>query len=193
MSSVAPSCLTLCDPMACMYLTMFLCPCNYSGKNTGDAISKWVAISSSRGSSQSRDQYWIWSWIPCIGRWILYYCEVKVKSLSRVRLCDPGGCSQPGSSIHGILQARILEWVAISFSRGSSQPRGRTRVSHIPGRRFNLWAPRLAPPKSPHLIFTLISSDLCPRTMLCGTLGALVFWECFLSSSPDCKPPQSEN
>ena len=38
-------------------------------------------------------------------------------------LCDPMDCSPPGSSIHGILQARILEWVAISFSRGSSQPR----------------------------------------------------------------------
>ena len=51
----------------------------------------------------------------------------------------------PGSSLHGILQARILEWVAISFSRGSSQPRDRTWVSHIAGRRFNLWATREAP------------------------------------------------
>ena len=40
----------------------------------------------------------------------------------RPTLCDPMGCSPPGSSVHGILQARILEWVAISFSRGSSQP-----------------------------------------------------------------------
>ena len=38
-------------------------------------------------------------------------------------LCDPVDCSPPGSSIHGILQARIPEWVAIPFSRGSSQPR----------------------------------------------------------------------
>ena len=53
-------------------------------------------------------------------------------------LCNPVDCSLPGSSIHGILQARILEWVAISFSRGSSRPRDRTRVSHIVGRRFNL-------------------------------------------------------
>ena len=44
----------------------------------------------------------------------------KVKSLSRVQLCDPMDCSPPGSSIHGIFQARILEWVAISFSRRSS-------------------------------------------------------------------------
>ena len=59
--------------------------------------------------------------------------------------CDPVDCSQPGSSIHGILQARILEWVAISFSRGSSQPRDWTRVSCIAGRQFNLWVTREAP------------------------------------------------
>ena len=59
-------------------------------------------------------------------------------------LCDPVDCSPPDSSIHGILQARILEWVAIFFSRESSQPRDRTQVSHIAGRRFNLWATREA-------------------------------------------------
>ena len=57
-------------------------------------------------------------------------------------LCDPMDCSLPGSSLHGILQARVLEWVAISFSRGSSQPRDRTLVSCIPGRHFDLWAAR---------------------------------------------------
>ena len=56
-------------------------------------------------------------------------------------LCDPVDCSPPDSSVHGILQARILEWVAISFSRGSSQPRDPTWVSCIAVRRFILWAP----------------------------------------------------
>ena len=51
-------------------------------------------------------------------------------------LWDPMDCSIPGSSVHGIFQARVLEWVAISFSRGSSRPRDRTRVSHIAGRCF---------------------------------------------------------
>ena len=60
-------------------------------------------------------------------------------------LCDPMDCSPPGSSVHGILHARILEWVAISFSKGSSRPRDQTQVSHIAGRRFNLWATRDAP------------------------------------------------
>ena len=49
-------------------------------------------------------------------------------------LCNPMACSSPpGSSLHGILQARLLEWVATSFSRGSSQPRDRTQVSCIRG------------------------------------------------------------
>ena len=52
--------------------------------------------------------------------------------------------SLPGSSIHGILQARILEWAATSFSRGSSQPRDQTQVSCIADRRFTIWAPREA-------------------------------------------------
>ena len=57
-------------------------------------------------------------------------------------LCDPVDCSLLGSSFQGILQARILEWVAISFSRGAPQPRDRTQVSRIAGRRFNLWSTR---------------------------------------------------
>ena len=55
-------------------------------------------------------------------------------------LCDPMDYSLPSFSIHGILQARILEWVAMSFSRVSSRPRDQTWVSRIVGRRFNLWA-----------------------------------------------------
>ena len=53
-------------------------------------------------------------------------------------------CSLPSSLVHGILQARILEWVAISFSRESSQPRDRIHISHIAGRCFNLCATREA-------------------------------------------------
>ena len=49
-------------------------------------------------------------------------------------------CSPPGSSVHGILQAKVLEWVAISFSRGSSQPRDQTLVFCIAGRSFTIWA-----------------------------------------------------
>ena len=53
-------------------------------------------------------------------------------------LCDPMDCSPPGSSIHGIFQVKVLEWIAIGFSRGSSQPRDGTWVSRIVGRRFTV-------------------------------------------------------
>ena len=60
----------------------------------------------------------------------------KVKVL--VALCDPVDRNPPGSSVHSILQARILEWVAVPFSRGSSQLRDRTWVSLIAGRFFTV-------------------------------------------------------
>ena len=59
-----------------------------------------------------------------------------VRAQSCPSLCDPMDCSLPGSSVHGILQARILEWVAYPFSRGSSQPRNQTWVSCIAGGFF---------------------------------------------------------
>ena len=71
---------------------------------------------------------------------VLYGCESwtikKAESESEVAqscptLCDPVHCSPPSSSVHGIFQARVLEWVAISFSRGSSRPRDQTQVSCI--------------------------------------------------------------
>ena len=65
----------------------------------------------------------------------VYYKHARAKSLqSCLTLCDPMVCSSPGLSVHGISQARILEWVAIFSSRGSSWPRDRTPVSCIAGR-----------------------------------------------------------
>ena len=65
-------------------------------------------------------------------------------ALSCPTLCDPMDCSPPGSSVHGIFQARVLEWVAIAFSRESSQPRDLTWVSHTVGRCFTVWAKLLS-------------------------------------------------
>ena len=69
-------------------------------------------------------------------------CKMKVLVAQLfLTLFDPMDCSPPGSSVHGISQARILEWVAIPFSRGSSQPRDRTHVScvsRIAGRFFTV-------------------------------------------------------
>ena len=72
--------------------------------------------------------------------------EVKWSEFARscLTLCDPMNCRLPGSSVCGIFQARVLEWVVISFSRGSSWPRDRTRVSQIAGRCFTIWTTRKA-------------------------------------------------
>ena len=69
----------------------------------------------------------------------------KCKLLS-LTLYEPMDCTPPGSFVHRILPARILEWVAIPFSRGSSQPRYQTRVSCIAGRFFTIWVTREAQP-----------------------------------------------
>ena len=61
----------------------------------------------------------------------LFYCCYRSVAQSCLILCDPTYCSPPGSSVHRILQTRILEWVAIHFSRESSRPRDWTLVSHI--------------------------------------------------------------
>ena len=65
--------------------------------------------------------------------------------LSHSVISNPLFCSPPDSSVHGILQARILEGVAISFSKGSLQPRDQTQVSCIAGGFFTIWATREAP------------------------------------------------
>ena len=93
----------------------------------------------------------------CLFSWtIVSFISESEVSQSCPTLCDPVDCSPPGSSIPGILQARILEWVAISFSRGSSQPRGLTQVSRIAGRCFNFWATREVSYFSPTLISEIV-------------------------------------
>ena len=92
--------------------------------------------------------------------------------------CNPMDCSLPGSSVHGILQARRQEWVAIPFSRGSSQPKDWTHVSHIAGGFFTTCATREALPGPPltkyHKLSSLHNSNLfshssgnCQRSRCC--------------------------
>ena len=87
--------------------------------------------------------------LGCRQRWRVifsfcdYECVCLVTQLCQT-LCDPMDCSPPGSSVHGTSQARILEWVAISFSRGSLCPRDQIQVSWIAGVFFNIWATREA-------------------------------------------------
>ena len=71
----------------------------------------------------------------CVCVWVAQLC---------LTLCEPMDCSPPGSSVHGILQARILEWVAIHVSRGGFQPRDQTQFSGTASRFFTVWATRSA-------------------------------------------------
>ena len=92
---------------------------------------------------------------------------------THVQLFDPMDCSPPGSSVHAIFQARILEWVAISISKGSFRPRDWTWVSHIAGRLFTIWATPRGFPN--HL--TSITKDTflaCHRRKFPRILGALL-------------------
>ena len=135
-SEVAQSCPTLCDPVDCS-------PPGSSVHGILQArILEWVAISFSKGSSRHRNQTQV-SRIAsrCFNLWATREAQSEVAQ-SCPTLWDPMDYSPPGSSVHGIFQARILEWVTISFSRESSWPRDRTRVSRIAGRHFTVWATR---------------------------------------------------
>ena len=92
---------------------------------------------SSRGPSWPRNQ-------TCVSYIFKYSVSESEVAQSCPTLWDPMDCSLSGS-VHGIFQARVLEWIAISFSRGSSQPRTWTWVSRTAGRRFTVWATREAP------------------------------------------------
>ena len=85
------------------------------------------------------------NWCPRIAWWcgsLLLTLKLGLRTpKSCVRLCDSVDCRLPGSSVHGILQARILEWIAIPFSRRSSWPRDQTPVSCTAGRFFLLSEP----------------------------------------------------
>ena len=98
--------------------------------------------------------------------WTLFfsYCVsiITLVAQSCLTLCDPMDCSLPGSSVHRILQARILEWVAISFSRGSSWPRDQTWIPCIEG-RFLTWTTREACVSTGWLFFS--------NGLMCGPQG----------------------
>ena len=86
----------------------------------GCAQSKYHPLQAQSNCSWHQPREWVSEWSPSV----------------MSTLCDLMDCSLSGSSVHGIFQARVLEWVAISFSRRSSQPRDQTQVSHNVDRGF---------------------------------------------------------
>ena len=117
-SEVAQSRLTLRDPMDCSL------PGSSAHGIFQARVLEWGAIAFS-GKSEHRDE-----------NKGLRYQDMRVCAQSCPTLYYPMDCIPPGSSVHGIFQGRILEWVAFPFSRGSSQPRDRTQVSRTAGGFF---------------------------------------------------------
>ena len=100
-------------------------------------------------------KYTTWTLLSVVSIWgtelIRPHESESVSCSACLTLCDIIDCGLPGSSVHEIFQARILEWVANPFSRGSSWPRDRTWVSHIAGRFFTVWVTR-----EPQSLMTLV-------------------------------------
>ena len=133
--SVARSSLTLCQVLSWTVAARLLCPWGFSGKNTGVGchfLSQGIFLT----------QGWIpWAgYLPSEPQETLGVCKLCVKV---TRLC-PSLCDLMDYRVHGILQARILEWVVVPFSGRSSQPRDRTQVSSIAGGFFTFRATREA-------------------------------------------------
>ena len=134
---VAQSCLTLCDPMDCS-------PPGSSVHGIFQTrILEWVPTSYSRGSSHPRGSFHPGIEPMSLGSpamadrffttsatWVGRTGTNRNVAQSCPTLCDPMDCSLPGSSVHGIFQTRVRDWVAIFFSRGSSQYRDQTGLPH---------------------------------------------------------------
>ena len=122
-----------------------------------DSVFHVTGLALVKGSSRSRCLYStkVFCIEPVIPTFIQRYNNRQDRNLYSVICCRvwlfATDCSLPGSSVHGILQTRILKWIAIPFSRGSSQPRDWTWASWIAGRFFTIWATR------EHVYKTIIS------------------------------------
>ena len=103
-------------------------------------------------------------------------CPAYPAAKSCSTLCDPMNWRLPGFPVHGISPARILKWVAISFSRGSSRTRDRTLVSCIGRQVLYHWATRKSMTDGMHLHFVIVETDISLSTVL------FVFWQRFRPS-----------
>ena len=132
-------------------------------------LLEWVAYSFSRASSWPKT----WTGVSCIASrfftsWAtreahkdINKCVLMLVTQSFLTLCDPMDCSPPGFSLHRFLQSKVLEWVAIPFSRGSSQPQDWTQISCIASRFFAVWASR-------EIIYKIRVTDVDNKFMVTG-------------------------
>ena len=136
--------------------------------------------------------------------WNFLMCQIESNTQSESEslvaqscptLWDPMDYSLPGSSVHGIFPARVLEWVVISFSRGSSWPSNLTQVSHIVGRRFTVWAKLFLNFYFNYsFLWTLISIPQDLRTWIMNVRNYLNFpdfWVVWMEFGTSCATPKS--
>ena len=107
-------------------------------------LSLWCFVMAAKQTNMGTLRLPCWDRFIKNSKWLIWFknafhmCVWVTQSC--LTLSVPMDCSPPGSYVHGILQARIVEWVAISFSRGSSRPRDWIWVSCTAGRSFTVWA-----------------------------------------------------
>ena len=138
-------------PVRCTPLLRWLCTRRNNNKlhlkqktSASPPASPYVKVLSTPSATKAEHSP---SWQRnCVHRIQLHYYETVKMLFAQwfLILCYHMDCSLPGSSVHGVFQARILKWVLIPFSRGSFQPRAWTCVSCIAGRFFTIWATRAA-------------------------------------------------
>ena len=150
--------------MPCILL-IFAYPALYSIQNSiwdiwGFATTAWISEYSGKGTGFEKKPVWV----HCLTQGDISVSGFRLGSLSfsepkkntTFQSCpipwDSMDHSSPDSSVHGILQARILKWVAIPFSREYSQPREQTQVCHTAGRFFTIWATREAFSRAWHVL-----------------------------------------
>ena len=117
----------------------------------------------------------------------IYPLCCAVLSCSVMSLCNPRDCSLPGSSVHGNSPARILEWVAVPFSRGSSWSSNQTRVSCIAGGFFTSWATREAP--FTHYLFLNVGQSYSFSVMLLIEMRSnlIILWDLLIEQEGNIK------
>ena len=113
-----------------------------SGTISGIAKGKEIQVISEVRSLGERKRSTVGPKILSLIRGSFHCTVLCFLSRSRLTLCDPMVCSPPGSSVHGVLQARILVWIAMPSFRGSSKLRDWIQVFYIAGRFFTSWATR---------------------------------------------------
>ena len=111
---------------------------------------------------------------------------------SCLTVCDPMNCSPPGTSVYGILQARIPEWVAMSFSKGSSQPSDQTWISCIAGGFFTIWGSALFKElghKKASIVWSLGHRELTSQETVDGV--HVLTWKVHHRLKPSPRKPES--